>query len=103
MTNKEIDELLPEMKLILNDPSALESHGIKYAELCSIPQCASMILLFYYWGLYEPDIKLLKTAFNHASNENFEYINKKISKMWLTKANREIRNVIKEIENSTDT
>lgn len=102
MTDSEIDECLTEIKAILEDVSVLKSHGISYEQVCSVPQFSNMILLFNYWGLYESDPELIKLALYYATNDNWDYINEKISDIWLKKANLEIEQIIKEIENSSD-
>lgn len=98
MNKRELTQTIKEMKLILENPEVLRQSGFTIKQVMCVNLHKQIAMCFYYWNLIPKNETVLESLENVQYDENFEYINKKISEMWEKKAKKEIAEVIKEME-----
>lgn len=86
------------MRLILEHPEVLQQSGFTLEQVMHVNLYKQIAMCFYYWNLIPKNKTVLKCLENVEKDDDFEYINQKISDMWEKKAKKEIAEVIKEME-----
>ena len=89
MNKRELTQTIKEMKLILENPEVLQQSGFTLKQVMYVNLHKQIAMCFYYWNLIPKNETVLKSLENVQYDENFEYINKKISEMWEKKAKKE--------------
>ena len=98
MNKRELTQTIKEMKLILENPEVLRQSGFTLKQVMYVNLHKQIAMCFYYWNLIPKNETVLESLENVQYDENFEYINKRISDRWEKKAKKEIAEVIKEME-----
>lgn len=98
MNRRELTQTIKEIRLILEHPEVLQQSGFTLEQVMHVNLYKQIAMCFYYWNLIPKNKTVLKCLKNVEKDDDFEYINQKISDMWEKKAKKEIAEVIKEME-----